>query len=157
MVLQNYRAHPTLPEGVLIFTRTAGPGPTVDHRKVTRFQFKMSVAKAFTVHAVQGKTAEQGMALALSSVFTIQKTYVALSRVKRLDQLILLNDQPSLSISNFQKPWPKDLLIEIQRLKTLQSITLTDMIDYVCPDQSLQGLIQSLQQEAILEQNQNPS
>ena len=63
--------------------------------EVTRNHFPLVLAWATTIHKVQGSTLDQIVVNLKGGRFSPGQTYVALSRVKSINQLYLLNFHPS--------------------------------------------------------------
>lgn len=58
-------------------------------------QFPLCLAWAITIHKIQGTTLERAQIDVGETIFEYGQTYVALSRVKSLDGLYLINFNPS--------------------------------------------------------------
>ncbi len=77
----------------------------------TRRQFPLILAWAITIHKAQGLTLDSALIDLGISIFESGMAYVALSRVKSLDQLYLLDFDPSVLFCN------DEAIIETNRLR----------------------------------------
>ncbi|XP_065058005.1 uncharacterized protein LOC135685854 isoform X1 [Rhopilema esculentum] len=85
------------------------PGSAVQY---VRTQFPLLLGWALTVHKVQGMTLEKAYILLNKNFFASGQAYVALSRVKSLDNLHLLDYDPGAVLL---KPFYRDLLEWMKR------------------------------------------
>ena len=76
-------------------------------------------AFASTVHQVQSKTIEK-LVVSVDGIRDIALLYVVLSRVRRLDDILLVQPVPE---SLLTKTFDPHLLVEMRRLKDLAELT----------------------------------
>ncbi len=123
--LKNRKFNVHLPKGVLPI-RKKSISFKWEKMNISRRQYPFSLAKALTVHAVQGKTLDKAV-VHLSNRMTLSLLYVALSRVSFLKNLILIG------LSNLgswiqRKEWPENILEEVHRIRTKQSKLFARML-----------------------------
>ena len=116
----------TLPRGVI---PVAPMTQTFDHvfpndpfrakYRVSRKQVSLDWAFASTVHKVQSKTIEK-LVVSVDGIRDIALLYVVLSRVRRLDDILLVQPVPE---SLLTKTFDPHLLVEMRRLKDLAELT----------------------------------
>lgn len=84
---------PEFPPGVVPITPQSS---TFTHEKhqIKRQQFPFCPAKALTIHSLQGKTLSNKCLLSISKTIKKAELYVALSRVKRLQDIIFITPFP---------------------------------------------------------------
>src|SRR4051812_38696250 len=108
-----------------IVALTAQPHPT--HwlgQPFTRFQLPLRVCYALTIHKVQGAT-EDSIVVGLNGKLTRGMAYVALSRVRKLENLALLPTQMTLSSLNGAPEESDDMRKELKRLRQLSHAFLS--------------------------------
>lgn len=67
---------------------------------ITRKQFPICISYGITIHKSQGLSLDNAVADVGNSVFSCGQTYVALSRVRKLEGLHLINLDPSRIMAN---------------------------------------------------------
>lgn len=92
-------------------------------------QFPLVPAHAITIHKIQGQTLPKvilGSFKSGSSFASFSAIYVALSRTKKLDGLLLLEPFNDSLIERLRRP--EELVKELQRLENLENITRTKFV-----------------------------
>lgn len=94
---------------------------------ILRQQFPLQLAYAVTVHRVQGMTVQKSVVCLNEHFFASGQAYVALSRVRKLDDLVLWDFCPtSIGILQFYK----DLLHWCDCVDVICSTSATDIVSY---------------------------
>jgi ATP-dependent exoDNAse (exonuclease V) alpha subunit len=92
-------------------------------------QFPLVPAFAITIHKIQGQTLTRAIIGSfrnnLSSIASFSAIYVALSRARRLDQLLLLEKFDSAIVRRCSIPM--HLLDELKRLEALENRAATSL------------------------------
>ena len=94
---------------------------------ILRHQFPLQLAYAVTVHRIQGLTVQKAIVCLNSSFFASGQTYVALSRVRKLEDLILWDFcAPAIHLIQFYK----DLLTWCDCVDAIRPTPSTDTVPF---------------------------
>lgn len=93
---------------------------SIEYTSFSRTQFPVDLAWSFTIHKVQSLTLSK-VAIDIEEMFAPGQLYVALSRVKRLQDLYILNNPYQNTISNCVHN--RDTIVFLQRIANFFNTT----------------------------------
>jgi len=88
-------------------------------------QFPLLCADSLTIHKFQGQTCEFSIRIPTWSGMKMQEAYVAITRVRSLNQLFF--DKPITEVLRINWTLPRALITEMERLDSMSRRILSDL------------------------------